>query len=42
MILPVGGAPEAQMLRVVDRGNDGVAVEADLLPVRFVPLTHGR
>jgi protein-L-isoaspartate(D-aspartate) O-methyltransferase len=42
MILPVGGSPEAQVLRVVDRGSDGVAVEADLLPVRFVPLTHGR
>jgi protein-L-isoaspartate(D-aspartate) O-methyltransferase len=42
MILPVGESPEVQMLRVVDRGNDGVAIESDLLPVRFVPLTHGR
>ena len=41
MILPVGASPEAQVLRVVDRGNDGATVEADLLPVRFVPLTHG-
>ncbi len=40
MILPVGESPEFQMLRVVDRGNDGVTAEADLLPVRFVPLTH--
>ncbi len=40
MILPVGASPEAQVLRVVDRGNDGVTAEADLLPVRFVPLTH--
>ncbi len=42
MVLPVGESPEIQMLRVVDRGNDGVTAEADLLPVRFVPLTHGR
>jgi protein-L-isoaspartate(D-aspartate) O-methyltransferase len=41
MILPVGEALDAQMLRVVDRGNDGVTAETDLLPVRFVPLTHG-
>ncbi len=40
MILPVGETPEVQMLRVVDRGNDGVTAQADLLPVRFVPLTH--
>ncbi len=40
MILPVGDTPEVQMLRVVDRGNDGVTAQADLLPVRFVPLTH--
>ena len=42
MILPVGLSPEVQMLRIVDRGNDGVTAEADVLPVRFVPLTHGR
>jgi protein-L-isoaspartate(D-aspartate) O-methyltransferase len=43
MILPVGAAaaPGFQMLRVIDRGDDGVNAEADLLPVRFVPLTHG-
>jgi protein-L-isoaspartate(D-aspartate) O-methyltransferase len=41
MILPVGESPDAQVLRVVDRGNDGVTVETDLLPVRFVPLTRG-
>ena len=40
MILPLGGSPEAQMLRVIDRGDDGVTVGTDLLPVRFVPLTH--
>jgi len=43
MILPVGASPEEQMLRVVERGDDGVNVSADLIPVRFVPLTgaHG-
>ncbi|HET8539239.1 MAG TPA: protein-L-isoaspartate(D-aspartate) O-methyltransferase [Anaeromyxobacter sp.] len=41
MILPVGPYAEAQVLRVIDRGNDGVTAGADLLPVRFVPLTHG-
>jgi protein-L-isoaspartate(D-aspartate) O-methyltransferase len=40
MILPVGPAPEAQVLRQLDRGDDGVTVETDLLGVRFVPLTH--
>lgn len=44
MILPVGASAEGQMLRVIDRGDDGVNVSADLIPVRFVPLTgaHGR
>jgi protein-L-isoaspartate(D-aspartate) O-methyltransferase len=41
MILPVGRDPFSQVLRVVDRGRDGGLVEADLLGVRFVPLTHG-
>lgn len=41
MIIPVGEETDVQMLRVLDRGNDGENVEADLLPVRFVPLTHG-
>jgi protein-L-isoaspartate(D-aspartate) O-methyltransferase len=43
MILPVGASPEEQMLRVVERGDDGLNVSADLIPVRFVPLTgaHG-
>ncbi len=40
MILPVGEELDVQMLRVVDKGNDGANVEADLLPVRFVPLTR--
>jgi protein-L-isoaspartate(D-aspartate) O-methyltransferase len=41
MILPVGLELDVQMLRVVDKGNDGENVETDLLPVRFVPLTRG-
>ena len=40
LILPVGDDLDGQVLRVVDRGNDGTNVETDLLPVRFVPLTH--
>ena len=40
MILPVGAWAEAQVLRVVDRGSDGIVAAADLLPVRFVPLTR--
>jgi protein-L-isoaspartate(D-aspartate) O-methyltransferase len=40
MILPVGDDLDGQVLRVVDRGNDGANVETDLLPVRFVPLTR--
>jgi protein-L-isoaspartate(D-aspartate) O-methyltransferase len=41
MVIPVGEAPDVQMLRVVERGNDGADVWADLIPVRFVPLTGG-
>jgi hypothetical protein len=29
-----------QMLRVLEKGDDGTNVETDLLPVRFVPITH--
>jgi protein-L-isoaspartate(D-aspartate) O-methyltransferase len=41
MVIPVGPSLEAQVLRQVDRGDDGATVETDLLGVRFVPLTHG-
>jgi protein-L-isoaspartate(D-aspartate) O-methyltransferase len=41
MILPVGPDAEGQVLRAVDRREDGSVSESDLLPVRFVPLTHG-
>ena len=40
MILPVASGPEAQVLRQVDRGRDGIVLETDLMGVRFVPLTH--
>lgn len=40
MILPVGPEPYAQVLRVVDRAPGGAVSEADLVGVRFVPLTH--
>ena len=42
MILPVGPVLDAQVLRLVVRGRDGVPIERDLLGVRFVPLTHRR
>jgi protein-L-isoaspartate(D-aspartate) O-methyltransferase len=42
MIIPVGAHLDVQMLRVLDKGDDGASVETDLLPVRFVPLTHPR
>ncbi len=40
MVIPVGEELDVQWLRVVDKGGDGANVETDLLPVRFVPLTH--
>jgi protein-L-isoaspartate(D-aspartate) O-methyltransferase len=40
MVIPVGEDLDVQWLRVIDKGNDGANVQADLLPVRFVPLTH--
>lgn len=40
MVIPVGEELDVQWLRVIDKGHDGRSVEADLLPVRFVPLTH--
>ncbi|ABS26278.1 protein-L-isoaspartate(D-aspartate) O-methyltransferase [Anaeromyxobacter sp. Fw109-5] len=39
MVVPVGAAPGLQVLRAVDKGNDGVDLSTDLIPVRFVPLT---
>ena len=39
MVIPVGDAPDVQVLRVVAKGNDGASVSTDLIPVRFVPLT---
>jgi protein-L-isoaspartate(D-aspartate) O-methyltransferase len=40
LVAPVGRAQE-QVLRVVQRGDDGITWGQDVLPVRFVPLTHG-
>ncbi|WP_279426403.1 protein-L-isoaspartate(D-aspartate) O-methyltransferase [Anaeromyxobacter terrae] len=39
MVLPVGEAPDWQVLRAVEKGNDGANASTDLIPVRFVPLT---
>jgi protein-L-isoaspartate(D-aspartate) O-methyltransferase len=42
MILPVGGQDlGGQVLRLVEKGSDGMVETEDLLPVRFVPLTGG-
>ena len=41
MILPLGEPDGEQVLRVIDKGNDGESVVADVLPVRFVPLVPG-
>jgi protein-L-isoaspartate(D-aspartate) O-methyltransferase len=41
MVLPVGADPDAQVLRLVERGVGGEVSMSDLLPVRFVPLTRG-
>ncbi|ABC81499.1 protein-L-isoaspartate(D-aspartate) O-methyltransferase [Anaeromyxobacter dehalogenans] len=40
MVLPVGEAESEQVLRVLERAADGIEEIEDLLPVRFVPLTH--
>lgn len=41
MILPLGEAEGDQVLRVIDKGNDGEIAGRDVLPVRFVPLVSG-
>lgn len=40
LVAPVGEEDE-QVLRVVQRGADGITWAQDVLPVRFVPLRHG-
>lgn len=42
MVIPVGGDPEVQSLQLVRRDEAGGTAVADLLPVRFVPLTGER
>jgi protein-L-isoaspartate(D-aspartate) O-methyltransferase len=39
LVIPVGADHDAQVLKLLERGDDGVSQETDLLPVRFVPLT---
>jgi protein-L-isoaspartate(D-aspartate) O-methyltransferase len=41
MIIPLGETREAQSLVQIDKTEEGLA-ETPLLPVRFVPLVHGR
>jgi protein-L-isoaspartate(D-aspartate) O-methyltransferase len=39
LVIPVGADAEQQVLKALERCDDGVSRETDLLPVRFVPLT---
>jgi protein-L-isoaspartate(D-aspartate) O-methyltransferase len=41
MIIPLGSSRDAQQLVQIDKSEEGLA-ETPLLPVRFVPLVHGR
>lgn len=41
MIIPLGATRDAQSLVQIDKTEEGL-VEKPLLPVRFVPLVHGR
>jgi len=41
MIIPLGESRDAQSLVQIDKADAGIAVKP-LLPVRFVPLVHGR
>jgi len=41
MIIPLGATRDAQSLVQIDKTEEGL-VETPLLPVRFVPLVHGR
>lgn len=41
MIIPLGETRDAQLLVQIDKSEAGIS-ETELLPVRFVPLVHGR
>jgi protein-L-isoaspartate(D-aspartate) O-methyltransferase len=41
MIIPLGESRDAQQLVVIDKTEEGIT-QKPLLPVRFVPLVHGR
>jgi protein-L-isoaspartate(D-aspartate) O-methyltransferase len=41
MVVPVGEEVEVQVLKLVEKGEDGAFGVRDLLPVRFVPMTSG-
>ena len=41
MIIPLGETRDSQALVQIDKTEEGL-VETPLLPVRFVPLVHGR
>jgi protein-L-isoaspartate(D-aspartate) O-methyltransferase len=41
MIIPLGETRDTQMLVAIDKTEAGLS-QRELLPVRFVPLVHGR
>ncbi len=41
MIIPLGETRDTQMLVAIDKTEAGLR-QTELLPVRFVPLVHGR
>jgi protein-L-isoaspartate(D-aspartate) O-methyltransferase len=41
MIIPLGSSRDTQQLVEIDKTETGIA-KKPLLPVRFVPLLHGR
>jgi len=41
MVVPVGEEVEVQVLKLVEKAEDGALAVRDILPVRFVPMTSG-
>jgi len=41
MVVPVGEEVEVQVLKLVEKAEEGTVAVRDILPVRFVPMTSG-
>ena len=41
MVIPIGAPFATQQLMLVEKRRDGTLTTRQILPVRFVPLTHG-